>query len=354
MKGRICIFLLIVLLAGSVFAQQSFISGSALRPAPTSVKAFGYWPVRLIFSDDVDAFMDPNDYRTLSFDSFFAEVQASRFGGQTPQGQPFAGLAGGFAKNFGPVYASIFFEGSGNDLGFGDNNSLAVLIGTGSFGAFKPFFIKDAVSTQFGLGWGMNFAAGSGLLKPEVMLSFSNAESIGEYDGVINLGAALGIDFAPAGGEASLDIQYELKFGIPENSGFYHDHFATVMYRRLYDLNSDLRAGWGFGGIGKLASQKNADTMVYYLDPLVNAGFKYRLGEVFGVNGQLVLRYTTLHNEDPAAGNESYFGGFRLEPIIGGTFSPYENLNIELSVSAPRSLNNLDFLSVNFLASFKK
>jgi hypothetical protein len=339
MRRRICLSLLIVLSAGFLFAQQSLISGVNRLRSPER-----YWKIKLLFTDDADAFMDPNDYRSLEFESFFAEAQASQFaGGQS--------LSGGAAGRLGQMYTSFFFDGTGGNFVFGPENALSVMVGAGSAGAFKSFFEKRIAGARFGLGYGINFEAGATILKPEVMVSYSNAKGA-DYNGIFGAGAALGIVFVPVEGEASLDIQYELKFGVPENGGSYRDHYATVVYRRLYDMADDFSAGWGLGAAGWFVKQKNADALKYGVLPLADLGFTYQMDGVFGINGQLVIAYTTDH--DSMAGNVvSSLGGFDVIPVLGMSFTPHEYLKIEMGAQY-NSLEIINPWSFMLLASFRK
>jgi hypothetical protein len=339
MKQKICACLLFVLLTGVLFAQQSLISGGIVSRLISSER---YWKIRLLFTEDTDAFMDPNDYQSVEFESFFAETQAARFAG-------IESLSGGVAKQFGQIYTSFFFDGTGKNFVFSGRNFFSIMVGTASAGAFKPFFEKDADSTRFGLDWGMNFA--SGLLKPEVMISYTNVETA-DYNGLLGTGVALEIAFAPADGEASFDIQYEFKFGLPKNDGSYHDHYATVMYRRLYGLTDDFSAGWGLAAVGWLSMQKNIDAARYGVFPLVDLGFKYQLSDIFGINGQLLIGYAMEHNEIEGSAI-SYFGGFDVIPALGASFTPHEYLKIEMGAQY-NNLYNVYPWSFTFLASFKK
>jgi hypothetical protein len=338
MKRKICFCLLFVLLTGGLFAQQSLISGGIVNRLISSER---YWKMHLLFTEDTDAFMDPNDYQSVEFESFFAETQAALFAGVES-------LSGGAAKRFGQIYTSIFFDGNGENFLFTNRNFLSIMIGT-SAGAFKPFFERNTDSTRFGFNWGMNFA--SGFLKPEVMISYSDAKAA-DYDGLLGAGAALGIVFAPAEGEASFDIQYELKFGLPQNGGSYRDHYITVMYRRLYWITDGFSTGWGLGAAGWFVEQKNIDAARYGVFPLTDLGFKYQVSSVFGINGQLLISYTIDHNE--IAGNAIfYFGGFDVIPVFGASFTPHEYLKIEMGAQY-NHLYNIRPWSFTFLASFKK
>ncbi|MDR1389143.1 MAG: hypothetical protein LBJ31_04125 [Treponema sp.] len=344
MKQKICLPLLaVVLLTGAapLFAQQSLISGGGSTMSSYLGTANQFWKLRLLFTDDTDAFMDPNDYRSLGLQDFFAEAQAATAVGGSQ-------IAGGFAKDFGVVYTSLFFEGAGNDFVFGDDNALSIMIGTASVGAFKPFFRKTTADTLFGLVWGTNISSGGKLFKPEVLVSYRDQKA-DDYDGLLDAGAALGVDFIPEDGEASLDVQYELKFGIPANSGFFHDHFATLVYRRLYDVTGDFSAGWGAGFAAWFTKGKNSPDEKWGFNPLADLGFTYRMGEVFGINGQLVVSYKSDHN-----GTTSYIGGFNLIPVLGASFTPHESLKIELGVQPPANLTGVQPWNVSLLASFKK
>jgi hypothetical protein len=344
MKREICIFLLFVLMTGALFAQQSLVSGGIVSSLASPER---YWKIRLLFTDDTDAFMDPNDYRSVKFESFFAETQAALSAG-------IESLSGGAAKQFGQIYTSFFFDGSGKNFLFTNSNFLSFMIGTDSAGAFKPFFEKRIGTTRFGLDWGMNFA--SGLLKPEVMISytdtrFADTKTV-NYNGLLGAGAALEIAFVPANGEASFDIQYEFKFGFPRNGGSYHDHYATVIYRRIYEITGDFSAGWGLGAAGWFTRQKNIDAVRYGVLPLLDFGFIYRMSGVFGINGQFLISYAADH-DDMAGNTISYFGGVDVIPVLGASFTPHEYLKIEIGAQY-NNLNNINPWSFTFIASFKK
>jgi hypothetical protein len=339
MKRKICVFLLFVLLTGALFAQQSLVSGGIVSRLTSPER---YWKIRLLFTDDTDAFMDPNDYHSVKFESFFAETQAALFAGTES-------LSGGAAKQFGQIYTSFFFDGTGKNFLFANRNFLSVMIGAAPAGAFKAFFEKRIESTRFGLDWGMNFA--SGLLKPELMISYTDAKTA-DYNGILGAGAALGIAFVPANGEAFFDIQYEIKFGLPKNNGSYYDHYATVVYRRIYGITGDFSAGWGLGAAGWFSRQKSADALRYGVLPLLDFGFMYRMNGVFGINGQFLICYAA--NHDDIAGNTIfYFGGFDVIPVLGASFTPHEYLKIEMGAQYD-NLNNINPWSFTFIASFKK
>jgi hypothetical protein len=339
MKGKICACLLFVLQAGILFAQQSLAAGGIVS---SLISPERYWKIRLLFTDDTDAFMDPNDYRSVKFESFFAETQAALFAGTES-------LSGGVAKQFGQIYTSLFFDGNGKNFVFSNRNSFSFMIGTTSAGAFKPFYEKETYSTRFGLDWGMNFV--SGLLKPEVMISYTDAETA-DYDGLLGAGVALEIAFVPVDGEAFFDIQYEFKFGLPKNNGSYQDHYATVMYRRLYGMADDFSVGWGLGAIGWFTMQKNVTATRYGVLPLADIGFMYQMSGIFGINGQFLISYAADHND--IAGNEvSYFGGFDVIPVLGASFTPHEYLKIEMGAQY-NNLHNVNPWSFTFIASFKK
>jgi hypothetical protein len=339
MKRKICACLLFVLTVGVLFAQQSLAAGGIVSSLTNSER---FWKMRLLFSDDTDAFMDPNDYQSVKFESFFAETQAALFAG-------IESLSGGAAKQFGQIYGSFFFDGNGKNFLVSNMNFLSIMIGTASAGAFKPFFEKGAESTRFGLDWGKNFV--SGLLKPEVMISYTTAETA-DYDGLLGAGVALGIAFFPADGEASFDIQYEFEFDFPKNDGSYHDHYITVMYRRLYGITGNFSTGWGLGAAGWFTRQKNIDAARYGVLPLADFGFMYQMNGVFGINGQLLISYAADH--DDIAGNAvSYFGGFDVIPVLGASFTPHKYLKIEMGAQY-NNLNNINPWSFTFIASFKK
>jgi hypothetical protein len=339
MKRKFCVFLLFVLLTGALFAQQSLVSGGIVSILANPER---YWKIRLLFTDDTDAFMDPNDYQSVKFESFFAEAQAASFAGMES-------LSGGAAKQFGQIYTSFFFDGTGKNFLFSNRNFLSFMIGTASAGAFKPFFEKKTGSTRFGLDWGMNFA--SGLLKPELMISYTDTRTA-SYNGLFGAGVALGIAFVPANGEAFFDIQYEIKFDLPKNNGSYRDHHATVVYRRIYRMTGDFSAGWGLGAAGWLTRQKNIDAVRYGVLPLLDFGFMYRMNGVFGINGQFLISYAMDH-DDIAGNTVFYFGGFDVTPVLGASFTPHEYLKIEMGAQY-NNLNNINPWSFTFIASFKK
>jgi hypothetical protein len=278
----------------------------------------------------------------VQFESFFAETQAALFAGAES-------FSGGMAKQFGQIYTSFFFDGNGKNFLVSGENFLSFMIGTDSAGAFKPFFEKKIGTTRFGLNWGMNFA--SGFLRPEVMISYADVKTT-RYNKILDAGAALEIAFVPTNGEAFLDIQYEIKFDILKNNDPYHDHYATVVYRRIYGITGDLSAGWGLGAAGWFTRQESADAVRYGVSPLVDLGFMYRISNVFGINGQFLISYTADHAY--TAGNTiSYFGGFDVIPVLGASFTPHKYLKIEMGAQY-NNLNNINPWAFTFIAGFKK
>jgi hypothetical protein len=335
--------LLILLANSAVFAQQSLISGGFFPDGP-SVDT--YWKTRLLFKDDADAFMDPNDYQLVRFDVFYAETQGAVFS------QQYTGtnyLAGGAAVRFDSLYTALFFDGSGDNFLFGGHNSLYILVGTPSWGAFKPFYRTFSDESLFGISWGINFEADGLLVKPEVMAGYAgDRDSSNGWKGYVNAGASVDVEFAADSGESSMDVQYEIKAGVPtQNQGDFMEHYFEALYRRLYGVTDGVQLGW-FAGAAAEYIKHERYTRTYYerwgLTPMGGVGFRAALGDLFSLNGQVFAAY-----------NMNY-EGINITPVAGGafTFTPFTGLKIELSTSPANGLDNFSLWNVSLMASFRK
>jgi hypothetical protein len=188
-----------------------------------------------LFTDDVDDYMDPNDYENVEFDNVFIYLKGGRnsnaevtpgttpgFTGRinspyNPQGTPIteegkAGIQGGLATRFGSLYLGFAFDtnlwdgdetieevdGDRNDSRGSDpitfDGGFGLLVGTGNIGAFKLQLDFDKVSLDtnkndttgadpekssysdgkllIDLGWGKNFEVKGGVLAPEVHIGY--------------------------------------------------------------------------------------------------------------------------------------------------------------------------------------
>jgi hypothetical protein len=339
----------LLLAAAPLSAQQSLVSGGVL---PTNSPVSGYWKTRLLFSGAADAFMDPNDYASLQFDALYTEVQGAAFS------KRYAGtayLAGGAAMRLSDYYVALFFDGSGDDLFFGARNSLYALIGTASFGAFKPFYKTFSGETLFGAGWGMNFEMNAMTVKPEFMLGYAvDGDPDNGWKGYVDCGAALGIEFNSSIRESSMDVHYELKAGAPmENRGALISHYLDILYRRIYGISDTFQAGW-FAGAGMEYIKHEANRRAYYerwdFTPMGGIGIQAEIGDLFSLSGQLFSSYKMDH-EDNA--NSSILIN-SIIPVAGGTFTPYKGFTIEMSTSPVNGLGNFSLWNISIAACFRK
>ena len=356
MRRKILVTVLIML-TGILYAQQSLMSQRFTQDTDH------YWKTKYLFSSGADWFMDPNDYGKLELESFFAAAMGSGLfdNSVSPPTRIRDQVAGGFAKNFGPVYLGTYFDlnfGDGNDPGFKENNELQLIVGTSFMGAFKPFVRKYAnEDVLFGIGWGMNFPISNGTLKPEFMIGYNsfNTKTAG-IEGYLNAGASVDIDFNTSDRYASsVQINYEIQFGMPSDDKITgHNHIASFLYQRLYNITEALAMGWGFGASGifeyyKVGSSKaklmeiNAETVL---------GFSYSFGGVFGILGQLFFVYPVEYED--GATEETTIGGPQLYPVLGGFFRPHPNFTIEMRCNPGVGLGGLQPAQFALMATIKK
>jgi hypothetical protein len=211
---KVRIFLLgIILGAALVLPAVSAQNGSIIGES-----TFG------LFTDDVDDFLDPNDYEGVEFDNAFIYVKGGRNGDGFDNGGRInktngAGIQGGFATRFSSFYLGFAFDTNLWD-GEEDTNEVdgdrhdtpatigptpprdttaitfdggfGLLLGTGNIGAFKLTLDFDEVSLDnnedkdgnpekssysdgsllIDLGWGKNFEFKGGVLAPEVHIGY--------------------------------------------------------------------------------------------------------------------------------------------------------------------------------------
>jgi hypothetical protein len=286
----------------SAMAQNQL---SARPESITSTATQGLW------GNEVDHFMDVNDYDTVEFDKFYGLLQGGDI--DYSPSQKGSSISGGFAKNFGSIYLGLYYTGNlargisietkdagGNridsapDTGILSDNELQVLIGT-PVGGFKLALVlanfstnTDETPTQtvknkaggFGatLTWGKNFALGSGLLKPEVEAGYyfnlakvettnkSTGETVTTRNGESSkllAGLRATYEFAPgASSQSSLTLEDTINISFPTNplekssldpvqsrdqEGNKIENTLDGSFAKTYDLDERFSAGWLVG-----------------------------------------------------------------------------------------------------------
>jgi hypothetical protein len=273
---------------------------SARPQSLTSSATQGLW------DNEVDRFMDVNDYDTVEFDKFYGLLQGGGY-------STVRTINGGFAKNFGSIYLGLYFDGNlasgssaeskdangdwlgtaANDSGITFDNEVQVLIGT-PVGGFKlallmPGFRTDTdestaatVKTREGqigvsLTWGKNFALGGGLLKPELEVGYlfdqdkiettpkpsGDTTTVSDDSSILIAGLRGTYEFAPgASSRSSLTLEDTINISFPTNprrentpssgdsietEGNKTENTLTGSFAKTYDINERFSAGWLVG-----------------------------------------------------------------------------------------------------------
>ena len=341
-----------------------------------------------LFDNDIDNFMDPNDYDKVEFDSFFAALQHDAFYGDgfTSINPDTNLLSAGFAKYFGGIYAGLYYVGDIYEYMKDDNagneahktfNFVQAMIGSQSFGGIKVGFgIQqewDTGNTPFGpvtaeygiytvmAGWGKNFELSNGsTLKPEVNAAYVFPSSGGSasFQGIdlsTLTGLSFSVDYIVA---VSLETDWVLapkentericSFGynlavlhissIVDFNMFFHTIFAS--YKQIYDLSEQFSVAFNCGIDFSLASFKmssggvSAKSSFLVFTPQAAAGFIYRFNSPFSVNAGLGLSYDITRTSISSGGgsvSDSTWDGFRVTTSAGGSFEPNSSLAIDFS-----------------------
>jgi hypothetical protein len=364
-----------------------------------------------LFRNDVDSFMDPNDYGTVEFEKFFFCI---RYSPDFQQAYDFFSepkifgmgndiLSAGYAGYFGNVYVGGFFKGNlyerfwsnvapdGNAYTVYD--TLSVLIGAEPIGGivlmagcqYRDQTIDDMSSStgglSFGGSWGKNFTLDNGfLLKPQVRFVYSEDEiylprlvkdRIYELFIGITMGAS-DINYYIAGNaEADLELPRNGNALPVISIGYtfaYIDmllppavHVLSTSYKRVYDLSDRFSIGFGFGldflsaTTKKTVSGVPINAVMLALVPNGQVGFTYKFNGPFSVNAGINVdydigyRYTQVGDiSNPFA----YLGVTFVSTRAGGCFQPNENLAIDFSYASGYYTANIGDLSLGL--RFKK
>ena len=304
-----------------------------------------------IFSNDIDAFMDPNDWDTIEFNSYFLAFRHSTIAD--------APLAVGFASNLGTLYTGLYYSGNITEYR-NDNpgttvytsvNNLALLLGSPSFGGIKlgldldirKMADKQNIYTVSG-GWGKNFELNNGTtLKPEVNASYmfpsTGKIDFGRFGGDLPFDAipvifsilsnysiknafsgSIETDWVlePKGttermwtlgyGLSTAIVEREPRSGTITKSRLYN-HFAWAKYKQIYNLSEKFSAGFSAGaafdflkvtekytymgitmyGFVEITNEISIST--YTFIPEASAAFTYKFDTPFSVNAGLDLTY---------------------------------------------------------------
>lgn len=337
-----------------------------------------------LFGNDIDNFMDPNDYEKVEFESFFSEIQYDSFFGSQDL------LTFGLAKKFGSTYTGFFFSGdifqynddgpgaTTNDDGYTIQNSLQVLIGTPAIGGIKLGFgiqgqdIEDAatgVSADFQIytmmaGWGKNFELKSGsILKPEinaamVLPSSGASATFPGFDPtqITNSGAGINVNldniFAVSletdlvlvpkeTVERIFSFEYDLLITKISMSGFGFSEKTTLLfhnllasYKQIHPLTDNFSAAFNCGVDISYASIKIGPVSVSTtgFTPSAAAGFIYQFNSPFSVNAAVNVEYPITKLSGGGV-SDTLWGGFTTVTTAGGSFEPNSSLAIDFSYS---------------------
>jgi hypothetical protein len=388
-------FVLFSVFTASLAAQSSWIAGDT----------FG------LFRNDIDSFMDPNDYGTVEFEKFFFCVRYSPdfeqaydfFSAPKPSAMGNDILSAGYAGYFGNIYVGGFFRGNlyerfQSNLAPDGNahtayDTLSVLIGTEPIGGIiltAGYQYRDqtiggvsssAESLSFGVSWGKNFSLYNGfLLKPQLGFMYSEDEinlprlvkdRMYELFTGISMGVS-DIDYYLVG-NAGTDLElHRSGNAMPaisaEYTFVYIDmllspviHVLSTSYKRTYDLNDRFSAGFGLGldflfaYANGTVSGVSVTAIMLALIPNSQVGFTYKFNSPFSVNlginfdYDLGGRYTQIDNRsNPFA----YLGAAFVSTRAGGCFQPNEHLAIDFSYTTNYYIANIGNLSLGL--RFKK
>ena len=338
-----------------------------------------------LFGNDIDMFMDPNDYGEVEFDNFFASLQHDSFfsSGFTPLNTGTVFLTGGFAKYFGEIYTGFYFIGdlfqfqktSVPDEKYSQTyNMVQALIGSPSFGGIKfgfsmqgtwqdtPVVKSDAQIYTVLAGWGNNFELGNGtMLKPEANAFYVLPSSGGSasFPGLPPLGVGITLNYifglsletdwvlVPKENiERSWSFGYALALLRVEAGSDYNIFVHTIhaSYKQVHSLTEQFSAAFNcgieidafsfkqsFGG----TSFKMSD---FTFTPVAAAGFIYSFNSPFSVNAGLSLGYPMSRQTLTGTSSTTRWPGFEVETTAGGSFEPNPSLAIDFSWS-PKSTN---------------
>ena len=348
-----------------------------------------------IFSNDIDDFMDPNDYENVEFDNYFLEFQGSSAGAPP--------LVVGFATNFGDMYTGFYYSGNilnyqknAGDINSNSINNLELLLGSPSFGGIKlglglnlykekiSGVTADANIYTFSAGWGKNFELSNGTtLKPEVNAFYMSTSSKVSVPGLGNFsifdinyifGLSLETDWilSPKGdAERSWTFGYNFAFGDADFMGMDVtplDHGLTASYKQVYNLSEKFSAGLSAGVEVNYLSYSYSTSGIelswsaLLFIPNAAAAFTYKFDTPFSVNAGLDLAYPIIRDNAsvsfsgfPSVSNTTVtYPGFTVTTTAGGSFEPYPGLAIDFSWRSPNGYYDVDMGVITLAVRIKK
>ena len=347
-----------------------------------------------LFGNDVDNFMDPNDYGKVEFGSFFSMLQHDTFFGDHIN--PLYGggtniVSAGFAKKFDDLYTGFYFTGNLFEKN-GDNslfhNYLEALIGSPSFGGIKAGFGFQAVSngTDYSVftimaGWGKNFGLDNGtVLKPEAnaILIMPSSKGSATYPGFPPFASVppaktiFGIDLKldwvllPKGGaEREWEFGYSLGLANIEASPddymtFLHSLYAS--YSQVHTITEKFSAGFDCGlnvfitSMSREISGTTYKSSAFIMVPVAGSAFAYKINQLFSINAGLGINYVvgrSSSSSGSSSSSSSFWNGFEVETSAGGSFEPTSGLAVDFSWNKSGYYNS-DIGTFNIGVRFKK
>jgi hypothetical protein len=288
---------------------RMFLLGLALAavlivPAASAQESFLYANTYGLFGNDIDSFMDPNDYKDVEFDNAFGVIQGGSYRDDKSnylnrQQASYNGIAAGIATRIKGTYLGFYFNGNlwdGNtktaynkdnkimsdpEVGVNFTGYFAALLGL-KFGGIKVVLDFDNVYlnydedkttstdqvrayssgfTTVGLAWGNNFELKGGALDPEVTLAYkiSNAYSYSKgsnteysyvpagyyyFDVMSHLIINPGADYYLPEDKGHLFAFYTLDIGILPNEAVSWESNNTKIKWEGYDVLNVLELGY--------------------------------------------------------------------------------------------------------------
>jgi hypothetical protein len=303
---------------GVYLKVRMFLIGLALAavlmvPAASAQESFLLASTYGLFANDIDCFMDPNDYKDVEFDTAFGVIQGGSYRDTDPRfldkkRRSINGIAAGFATRIKDTYLGFYFDGnlwSGEALtaydkdnklvaptleqGVAFNGYFAALLGL-KFGGLKLVLDFENVRLQYdenkaseewvkaystgfttvGLDWGSNFDFKGGRLDPEIYLAYriSNTYSYEKggktdysyippgfdyFDTMSHLIFSPGADYYFPEDKGHLFAFYELDIGIHPSEVVSLATTNTTIKWEGYDVANTL--GLGYDRVFEINSQ---------------------------------------------------------------------------------------------------
>lgn len=348
-----------------------------------------------LFNNDADLFMDPNDYKSVKFDQWFAELQYARsqdlyktyYNDISVDPLKSNILGAGYARYLGDTYLGLYYEGniiegnwSSDTTNIAVYDRLDVLAGNDKWGGitgilgvqYRNVDDSDWGGITIGAGWGKNFTLGNGsLLKPQAGLIFSKGfipegepllETLEDVQSILLRGGysdpSLKLEFTIAGGAkadwelppgetAKPVVSFGYSFAAVGLDGFLPAaHTVSGVYKQTYDLSDQFSFGFGGGAdVGLIAGTLKSgsfdmDVTRFVFTPNAAAGFAYQFKSPFSINAGIGAGYSMgVWSAKPKPGvfrenNKNFLGPFELQTRAGGSFQPLPNLALDFSFYA--------------------